>query len=157
MNKLLLLLVIVSFNSFGKTSQLECGKEKDCKVILEKQTEHIEFSKKLNQKIKVVTKWKTKIVYRDKPSVVKYLKPKTRIITKTKTFIHKPRKNSISVMGLYERTNVSVRENSTNYKVDRDYEPNLGLIYQRDFSEKFRFSVGGSLDGAGYLGLGLNF
>lgn len=142
--------------------------------------EHEELTQECTQKVRVVTKWKTvykeappKIIYRDrvvyKPKVVyrdrivyrdkkvPVVKYKTKTILKKQKYLKYPNKNSLSLMGFYQRTKVAVDDSGDNYGVSRDHEADFGLMYQRDFSHDFRFSLGGNLDGGGFLGLGYNF
>ena len=176
MKYILILITLIISSSVFAEEVVGCSDE-NVKIITEKETDHEESVKECSQKVRVVTKWKTKVVYkdrivykekpkiiyktkvvyRDKPAEVRYLKPKTKVITKNKTFVKYPLRNSISLMGFAQRTRLDIDESNSDYTVDREHEFDLGLMYQRDLTRRIRFSLGGNLDGTGFVGMGFNF
>ena len=70
-----------------------------------------------------------------------------------------PKRNSISLLAGRVGTGIKVEESSGRYRAKSEVENDLGLMYQRDFGEtqRYRGSLGLTLRGAGYLGIGLNF
>lgn len=178
-NIIVLILTVVSFNIYAgdHCSSDSASQEIVEKTTLDNVTEHEESVKECSQKVRVVTKyvtkWKTKVVYKDrvvksKPKIIyrdrivykdkpAKIKWKTKKVVKKKKYVRYPNKNSISLLGFAQRTKVTVDEDPTEYEVDREHEFDWGLMYQRDFSRDFRFSVGGNTDGTGFVGLGYNF
>ena len=174
-----ILVLLIGMFTVAHAGDTSCGdSSQKVKIIDEKQTEHEESVNEFNQKVRVITKWKTKVVYqdrivykkakpkiiykervvyRDKPAKIKYLKPKTKVITKKKTYVKYPLRNSISLMGFAQRTKLDIDESATDYTVEREHEFDIGLMYQRDITRRVRFSLGGNLDGTGFAGFGFNF
>jgi hypothetical protein len=70
-----------------------------------------------------------------------------------------PKKNSVSLMLGRVATDIELKQEGKDYKAEGKPETDVGLMYQRDFgdSQRYRGSIGLTVRGAGYLGLGLNF
>ena len=66
------------------------------------------------------------------------------------------RKNAISLIGGLSSTKLEVSQTSNTYNAKNKYEPDLGLMYQRDF-KRFRGSIAATLNGTALLGVGLTF
>lgn len=80
-----------------------------------------------------------------------------RIITKPvyktkKVYVEKQKANSISVLALQGKFGYTLN----NDLVREEYKQDMGLMYQKDVNQ-FRFTVGGTLRGTGFIGVGLNF
>lgn len=113
---------------------------------------------------KPVEKIVEKIVYVEKPvdKIVEKVieKPIYRTVERKVVKEVEPNKNAISLLGLASPTGFKSAsahsQNSGQIKVETEYEPDLGLMYQRDFSS-FRFSIGGTINGTGFLGGGFTF
>ena len=70
-----------------------------------------------------------------------------------------PNKNSISLLYGRSGTGVKVKQTAGSFKAESDVEDDIGLQYQRDFGDEldYLFSIGLTVRGNGYVGLGLNF
>lgn len=163
MKFLSLLLVFMSFNVF---SHIERRCERNCYNRCEtRQPIHChEHKREEVKKPKPEIKWRTKYVYVNVPQAPKKAKPvKPKVITKVKTKIKKVyvkpkrKKNSISLLGVAAKTDYEVIESATSTDVDKQYEADFGVMYQRDVSESIRFSIGGTVNGTGMIGLGWNY
>ena len=142
--------------------------------------EKIVYKPKVVYKDRIV--YKEKIVYRDREvekmvPVVKEVevpkevyvtkevtklveKPVTKIVEKRVVEKVEPNKNSLSLIGVMAPTRLESHgassSNSAHVHAENEYEPNVGVMYQRDFSV-LRLSVGATTGGIGLLGLGFNF
>lgn len=142
--------------------------------------EKIVYKPKVVYKDRIV--YKEKIVYRDREvekmvPVVKEVevpkevyvtkevtklveKPVTKIVEKRVVEKIEPNKNSLSLIGVMAPTRLETHgvgsSNSAHVHAENEYEPNVGVMYQRDFSV-LRLSVGATTGGIGLLGLGFNF
>jgi hypothetical protein len=177
MKILLMMILLMTSTSIFAGDKICCSANGGSSETVDKITEHEEETNEYTQKVRVITKWKTKvvykdrIVYRDRPAkviyrdrivykdrpVVKYKKPKTKVVVKKKTYVKYPNKNSISLMAFAQRTKLKIDEDEKEYDVERVHEGDVGLMYQRDIGRSLRFSIGGNTDGTGFLGLGFNF
>jgi len=81
-------------------------------------------------------------------------------VTKTVVVeVQAPKKrNNISLLGVANPTNLQVtNQGGGNYSYQNSYQADAGLMYQRDLSDSIRGSLGGTVRGTAFLGLGLNF
>lgn len=112
-------------------------------------------------KVKIVYKTKVvyrdRIVYRDRP-VVKYkTKVKVKYKKKIKKVYIKPKRNALSLIGGMNPTKIGkVEDTNFGHRVETEHQPDIGLMYQHDFS-RFRFSIGGTMRGFGFIGGGFTF
>ena len=65
-------------------------------------------------------------------------------------------KNSLSILGVAATTKLETSLSDTSFKAKNDYEPDLGLMYQRDF-DNFRGTLGATIKGTLLLGAGIRF
>lgn len=110
------------------------------------------------KKGKVRYKTKTKVIYKDRPARVKYKTKvvKQRVYVKPKEYNH-----SLSLLGMASKTRLETTEEdlgggNQRIQAETEYEADLGVMYQYDH-ERLRFSIGGSLNGTGFLGAGIKF
>lgn len=141
------LVLIMSFIFIGNVFAAECFYKdgiKYCPVNNENQCV---------SKVKTITRWRTKVVYRDKTT------PSTSNKVVKKTVTKYPNRNSLSLMGINAQTKVErdVRDQNGEVRINQSDEIDFGIMYQRDFFRNTRFSIGGSLNGTGFVGVGLNF
>jgi len=148
--------------------------EKSCKKCdrhscdLERKQTIIQNCNSNNVKKEVIIKWKprkTKYIYRDREVVKwKYKKTpsKTRVVKKVKKVYvkRKQRKHSVSLLGLASKTKLETRSvnggGASEFEAETKYEPDMGLMYQYDF-DRVRGTVGGTLNGSAFIGVGFNF
>jgi len=69
------------------------------------------------------------------------------------------KKNTISLVVGITPTKLKVKEATGSYRAETDEEFDMGLMYQRRFGKKQRYSIGGQIhmQGSAYLNGGLNF
>ena len=82
------------------------------------------------------------------------------VVTKTVVVVREAskKKNSISLLGGVSPTSLSVTNNGGgNYSYQNNYQADAGLMFQRDLSDSIRGTLGGTVRGNAFLGLGLNF
>lgn len=65
-------------------------------------------------------------------------------------------KNSLSILGVAATTKLQSSFTDISYKASNDYEPDLGVMYQRDFNA-FRATLGATIKGTVLIGAGLRF
>lgn len=128
-----------------------CQEKVNCQVV----------KKKLNKEelscfaphVKVKKVYVEKIVYVDK--VVYVDRPTTK--TEYVTVDQYPDRNSVSLLGLATPTGLKVESSDATHKASTYYQPDLGLMYQRDLTDSLRGTIGATLKGNAMLGLGYNF
>lgn len=126
-----------------------CQEVVDCKAV----------KKKLSKQEAACFKGKvvTKTVVVEKQVIVEKPVEKVVIVKKT-VFVEKERlKNSLSLLAIATPNKLSVVPNQGTFKADTNYQPDVGIMYQRDLGESFRASAAFSLQGNAVLGLGYNF
>lgn len=99
--------------------------------------------------VKYKTKYKTKYVDR----VIK--KPVVKKVVKKVYVKKKPKVNSLSLLGHYGRFSYELQDGGT--RVSEEFQPDVGIMYQRDVSDSFRLSIGGTVRGTGTIGVGYNW
>jgi len=67
------------------------------------------------------------------------------------------RKTSISLVGMMTPNKLTTSYTSTTYTANNSYQPDVGLMLQRDFSDAIRGTLGATVRGNAWLGLGYNF
>jgi hypothetical protein len=142
----------ISGNSNSPIVIQNCQPEVKTKIV---------YRDRVKWKTKVVyrdrVKWKTKVVYRDKPAKVKrkVVNKVRKIYLKKKEYNH-----SLSLLGMASKTKLESDEQiiGGNQRVETEtvYEGDGGVMYQYDHN-RLRFSIGGSLNGTGFLGAGFKF
>lgn len=148
---LLLILALASYKAFAHGVQSHSGGDGNTANV-----NYCSPTVKVVPKVIYKTRWKTKIVYRDRP-VVKYkikkvVKYKKRRVVK----VEQGPKNAISVLGGVSKTGLGSNRTGNTTIVDTNFEPDFGLMYQHDFG-RVRTSVSGSIRQNFMLGVGLTF
>lgn len=138
MKSLMVLIMLVSVPALAYQS---CKEVVDCK----------QAKKKLTKEEAACFQPKTKIVVVEKPV------EKVVVIEKTIVVEKERRKNSLALLAIATPNKLSVVSSGSSFKANTNYQPDLGVMYQRDLSESFRASAGVSLQGNALLGLGYNF
>lgn len=93
---------------------------------------------------KVIYKTKVKVKYKTKVK-------KVRVRVKSRT-----PKNSISLIGGASPTKLKVDQSASGFRADTEYEPDAGLMYQRDFG-RVRGTAAATIRGSFLLGVGYNW
>lgn len=92
---------------------------------------------------------------------LKKVKAKKRVKPVLIRTVEVPSKNKNSISLLYGRvpSGLKVEETDTSYKAEVKPQDDLQLMYQRDFGDEsgYRGSLGISVKGSAYIGLGINF
>jgi len=104
---------------------------------------------KVEPKVIYKTRWKTKVVYKDRPVVKKK-------VEKVEVVRHEGRKNALSVIGGVSKTDIRSRKDGNTTVVDTQFEPDVGVMFQHDFG-RIRGSVSGTINRNLMLGVGLTF
>ena len=112
----------------------------------------------LHQQNKALASNYDKLEQQYKTLVTKYNKAVYIIHHPTKKEIKRRpvNKNAITLLGAVSKTDLKTESNDVVFKAKTEYEPDLGLMYQRDFG-RIRCSFGATINGTGLLVIGLNF
>lgn len=129
-----------------------------------------------NASEKVVTKWKTVYSTKAQDQKIRELEAEVKrlqtavvsirpvVVTKTKvetqTVVlekNNEYRNSLSLLAGASATDLDSETRRNRFRAETDYEPDFGLMFQRDLTSRIRGSIGVTIQGSGYLGLGLNF
>jgi len=159
MNKLMMLLILFSTSAMSDQS---CHKEVSC--VEERQCVYRKPVVRTVVKRVVVEKVVEKIVYVDRPVektvVVNQISIGNKSGSNEKRVLvdkNSSNRNSISLLGMATPTALNVQGTANNYKASTEYRPDLGLMYQRDFGDSVRGSLGATIRGNGLAALGWNF
>lgn len=66
------------------------------------------------------------------------------------------KRNSLSLLGVASTTKLESSLEGTTFKANNEYQPDLGLMYQRDFNS-IRATLGATIRGTFLLGAGVKF
>lgn len=90
------------------------------------------------------------------PKVVYRTKTVTKEVIVEKE-VNKNKKNSLSLVGGASPSKLNVSQTSNHYDAKIEYQPDLGLMYQRDLEDDYRLSGALTIQGNILIGLGYNF
>jgi hypothetical protein len=139
-----------------------CGEE--CETTIQQNTCIMkrDCSPKLRKKDREIAELKKQLAEAKKELALEKSKtPKTRdsyyfVDTPVYKYVDNNHKNSVSLMIPFARTKFSASQDGNNFRVENQYQPDLGIMYQRDFN-RIRGTAGLSIQGVGLLGVGYNF
>jgi len=132
---------LVTCNDVSKDKR-DCVVKEECSPKIRKLKAEIARLQKENEALKVAyTNLRTEhaIVHieNNPPEVVEY-------------------KNAVSLLVGASKTSLNTQTNTNNFTARTDYETDLGLMFQRDFT-RFRGSFGATINGTLLLGAGFTF